>query len=170
MILSSSQLQSSIAAPQKRSQLSFSASLSAKLAVLQLFTDAHGLFLPADVARAVWKWDCVLHLSFGLIFAERVSPCRGCYPHVGHEALHKCCRYSHMQIPPPWDWSSISVVQLKRHISEMANRKKQLYVYILFGAVFTSATGVSQKDHCFIYCEFVFMSVITWLAGLKLRN
>lgn len=52
----------------ERSQLSFSASLSAKLAVLQLFMKECWLFLPANVCCPVWKWNCMLHWSFGFEF------------------------------------------------------------------------------------------------------
>lgn len=41
-----------------RSQLSLSASLSSKLAIVQPSMDAHALHLPA-ASRTVWKWDCV---------------------------------------------------------------------------------------------------------------
>lgn len=90
LIRSSSQLQTSITTRPKRSQLSFAASLSAKLAVLPLFTGARGLFLPhLTLSRAVvemrshfFLWPRVFAFSGGRRFAtpfdasaEGVCPC-----------------------------------------------------------------------------------------------
>lgn len=87
----------------KRSQLSFSASLSAKLTIPQPFLDAHGLFLPSDVP--VWKWDCVPCWDFCLTtqrdscsFSEENR-----FFYVGHA----------MKPPPTWQWNYPRLAQVK---------------------------------------------------------
>lgn len=125
----------------KRSQLSFSASLSAKLAVLQLFMDAHGLFLPADSSRTVWKWDCVAHWSFGFEFrrADRIlSVHRLASLCVGDKALHKCWRCSHMQIKPlHYETETIPVLCSWNNVSlKKPTVEGQLYIRASFGEVF----------------------------------
>lgn len=69
----------------KRSQLSFSASLSAKLAVLLLFMDVQRLFLPTEVSRVVMEMSLHFpgeHYFFFLVeflaAREHHDRCRRC--------------------------------------------------------------------------------------------
>lgn len=70
-----------------------SASLSAKLAVLQLFVDTHRLFLPTDFSQTAWN-EILCHVEILGSVRRTItsSHCRG-FPE-GHKELHKCCRYS----------------------------------------------------------------------------
>lgn len=135
----------------KRSQLSFSASLSAKLAVLQLFMDAHGLFLPADSSRTVWKWDCVAHWSFGFEFrrADRIlSVHRLASLHWWQSAAQVLEMLTHAnKAPPLWDRNYTSFVQLKQCISEKANCwRTALYSCIVWWSFLTLSEVITTMQ------------------------
>lgn len=112
----------------KRSQLSFSASLSAKLAVPQLFMDAHGLFLPTDVSQIVWKWDCVQSWNFRWVWrAVAFSQCRGCISCWSRSIAQVLYLLTHAN-NPLLVWHRITEIPCL----SQKTQKKQLWTYEVF--------------------------------------